>query len=66
MDEYSEGITGLCACIGSVGKDPYCPCRMKAMNLHGDFEKEWSDKKRKELGQALKKIIRRKNNGRRQ
>ena len=59
MDEYNKGVTmSVCACIGRVGKDPYCPCEMMKRNLPGDYV--WTDEQKAELYKVLDTIFQRK------
>lgn len=43
----------LCACIGPVGNDPYCACKMQELGLKGDYE--WSEEKIEEFKAVLEK-----------
>lgn len=38
---------GLCACMGPVGADPHCPCKMRSMGL--EPTNLWTPKKVEEL-----------------
>lgn len=44
-----------CACMGPQGKDPVCPCRMRAMGK--EPHNSWTPEKVKELNQVLGKVF---------
>lgn len=44
----------VCACMGPQGKDPVCPCRMRAM---GKVPTGWSEDDRYRLTEVLKDIF---------
>ena len=41
----------ICACIGPIGSDEYCPCKMKEKGL--PCSNAWTDEKKKELDDVL-------------
>lgn len=44
----------FCACIGPIGTDPYCPCKMKREGLtHTPI---WTEEKKEELREIFKKL----------
>lgn len=47
----------MCACMGPIGDDPHCPCRMQAMGLTPT--EIWTPQARAELDAALRVIIER-------
>lgn len=48
-------MTNLCACMGAIKGDPYCPCEMKQRGLDVSHHK-LSDQEMKEFNEALQKI----------
>lgn len=41
----------LCACLGRIGTDPYCPCTMKHLGLTSCYN--WSKEDKQKLYDAL-------------
>ena len=41
----------LCACMGLIGNDPYCPCEMERRGLKSDAE--WTPEKIEEFKHCL-------------
>lgn len=41
----------ICACLGRMGTDPYCPCTMKHMGLTSCYN--WSKEDKQRLYDAL-------------
>lgn len=37
-DGKAATFSAICACMGLVGKDPYCPCEMRRRGLKSDSE----------------------------
>ena len=46
-------FTNLCACMGPIGDDLYCPCKMDQMGLVPT--KIWTDENKAELISVLRK-----------
>lgn len=44
-----------CACMGPIGEDPYCPCRMRQMGLEPTLI--WTPEARARLDAAFREIF---------
>lgn len=47
----TEPKFNLCACMGLVGTDPYCPCEMRRRGLKSDSE--WTEEDKARFTKAL-------------
>lgn len=49
----------LCACIGSLNGEPYCPCRMRKEGLEtsGQWTQEDKDVMKQALAEIFKKSV---------
>lgn len=45
----------MCACMGLVGKGPYCPCEMRRRGLKSDAE--WTEEDKAHLNKALAEMF---------
>lgn len=45
----------VCACMGPQGKDPVCPCRMRAMGK--EPSNQWTEEDKQRLANVLKGIF---------
>lgn len=51
-----QGMTlNLCACMGRIGTDPYCPCEMRSRGLTPT--RIWTDEKVAELNAAMAEMF---------
>lgn len=44
-----------CACLGPIGKDPYCPCKMRQNGL--EPTNMWTQEDIKNLSDAVEKML---------
>jgi hypothetical protein len=51
----SEPAVFPCACMGPIGIDPECPCRMRAKGLTPT--EIWTPEARRQLDEALKQLV---------
>lgn len=55
VKKLESGEINMCACMGRIGEDPYCPCEMTAKGLTPT--NTWTPEKIAELEQALTKVF---------
>lgn len=48
-------MSKICACMGPIGEDPYCPCKMKQEGLTPT--ELWTPEKKAELESALSRMF---------
>lgn len=53
MNEFTD--LNICACIGPLNGEPYCPCKMKREGLETSFK--WSQEEKDKMQKALEEIF---------
>ena len=51
----TEPKFSMCACMGLVGKDPYCPCEMRRRGLKSDAD--WTEEDKARLNKAFAEMF---------
>ena len=52
MNSSTNRLISVCACMGPIGDDPYCPCKMESLGLPSS--NVWTPEKIAELDRVLK------------